>query len=89
MCGSSQKSEERRWQEAELAKLQQDRGEGEEVPLGTVGRVGREVGRDHRVEFCLRGDEESDDSDDGPEVRESEGEASLFQTFLQQQHKDT
>ena len=85
MCGSSQESEERRRQEAELARLRRDRGEGEEVPLGTVGRVGR----DHRVELRLRGDEESDDSDDGPEVRESEGEASSFQTFLQQQHKDT
>ena len=85
MYGSSQESEERRRQEAELARLQRDRGEGEEVPLGTVGR---EVGRDHQVELRLRCDEESDDSDDGPEARESEGEASSFQTFLQQQHKD-
>ena len=54
-----------------------------------MGRVGREVGRDHRVELRQHGDEESDDSDDGPVVRESEGEASSFQTFLQQQHKDT
>ena len=86
---SSQESEEKRRQEAELARLQQDRGEGEEVSLGTGGRVGREVGRDRQVELRLRGDEESEDSDDGPEARESEGEATSFQNFLQQQQKDT
>ena len=64
--------------------MQRDRGEGEEVPLGTVGRVKDD--RKQGVELRLHGDEESGDSDDGPEM-ECEGESTSFQNFLQQQKR--
>ena len=57
--------EEKKRQEAELARLKQDRGEGEEVPLGR-GEGGREGGRGGGVDLRLRG-EESGDSDDAPD----------------------
>lgn len=83
-----QEYEERRRQEAELAKLRRDREEGEEVPLGTTAE-GEDRKQGQGVELHLRGDVESEDSDDGPEVPESEGDLASFQTFLQQQKRES
>ena len=57
--------EEKKRQEAELARLRRDRGEGEEVPLVRGEGVGRERGEG--VELRLTAGEDSADSDDGPE----------------------
>ena len=65
-----------------MVRLQRDRGEGEEVPLGSTRREERARG----VELGLHGGEESEDSDDGvEEEEETEGDSVSFQNYLQQQ----
>ena len=60
-----QENEERKREETELVRLRQDRGEGEEVSLGTAGRTEREErSQPQGMELHLHGDEESEDSDD-------------------------
>ena len=66
--------------------MQRDRGQGEEVPLGTTGS-GEERQQGQGMELRLPGDEESEDSDDGPERTEAANEAESFQNFLRQQQQ--
>ena len=84
-----QESDEKSRQDAELARLQQDRGEGEEVPLRNTRRGERT--RPQRVELSLHEEEEetqeSEDSDDGPREMESEGDTASFQNYIQQQQQ--
>ena len=82
-----QESEERRRQEAELARVQRDRGEGEEVPLGRPSEGPRGT-RGRGVELRIRGDEDSEDSDDVVEEMEgeSERETASFESFLKQRN---
>ena len=69
-----------------MARLQRDRGEGEEVPLGSTRREERAwPGGARGVELGLHGGEESEDSDDGVEEGETEGDSVSFQNYLQQQ----
>ena len=60
------------------------------MPLGTAGRRETEELRHHQgVELRLHGEDNSEDSDDGVEEVECEGETKSFQNFLQQQKRDT
>lgn len=89
LCLLPQEAEERRRQEADLARLLQDRGEGEEVPLVTSTERSQRS-RGQRVELRLPGDQESGDSDDDvapEEMEEGETDAVSFQNFLKHQEK--
>ena len=67
----------------------QDRGEGSEVPITGASQPPRGT-RGQGVELHLRGDDESEDSDDVVEMEgESERETVSFQSYLKQHERET